>query len=547
VALAGLGDWLMAQGLDYDSDAGRATALALFEAARAAVGDARLGLVSDPELALRLGARLDALPGAGPVALAEAADGEIQRVLSDAALRGLAALGAPRDEVAEWLLGARSLAEAPGAGRRALLARGFTTHEIEAAEAELPFVPRLADAFRPAVIGDGFVRDVLGATPEQLADPALDVLALAGFAEADVLEAEAHALGRDSLAEAEFLSEAQRRALRGASEIDPGAAAAMLAALAPALDAPPVLQVSLPWDAAPDAVPLDARVAARVRRDAPPAAAALELPVVADLPARRETVEPPEERIIERIVERERTRRKLPDRRKGYIQKTRVGGHKVYLHTGEYDDGELGEIFIDMHKEGAAFRSLMNNFAIAVSLGLQHGVPLEEFVDAFVFTRFEPAGPVTGNDSVKSRPRSSTTSSASWGSAIWAARTWPTPTRASSTPTAWARARPRRSRRPIRSRFRTSSPAAFRAARRRTTWCSCRPRAALPAPRRWTPRRSARPAAISPSCAKARPLSAIPAGLALRVYLRTTPAKSQKLPRIKWRRVGVQRTCDRAN
>ncbi len=95
-------------------------------------------------------------------------------------------------------------------------------------------------------------------------------------------------------------------------------------------------------------------------------------------------------------------RRKLPDRRKGYIQKAAVGGHKVYLHTGEYDDGELGEIFIDMHKEGAAFRSLMNNFAISVSLGLQHGVPLEEFVDAFVFTRFEPAGPVTGNDTVKS-------------------------------------------------------------------------------------------------------------------------------------------------
>jgi ribonucleoside-diphosphate reductase alpha chain len=79
-----------------------------------------------------------------------------------------------------------------------------------------------------------------------------------------------------------------------------------------------------------------------------------------------------------------------------------VGGHKVYIHTGEYDDGELGEIFIDMHKEGAAFRSLMNNFAIAISIGLQYGVPLDEFVDAFVFTRFEPAGPVTGNDTVKS-------------------------------------------------------------------------------------------------------------------------------------------------
>lgn len=93
-------------------------------------------------------------------------------------------------------------------------------------------------------------------------------------------------------------------------------------------------------------------------------------------------------------------RTRLPDRRKGYIQKATVGGHKVYLHTGEFDDGELGEIFIDMHKEGAAFRSLMNNFAIAVSLGLQYGVPLDEYVDAFVFTRFEPAGEVTGNDRI---------------------------------------------------------------------------------------------------------------------------------------------------
>ena len=93
-------------------------------------------------------------------------------------------------------------------------------------------------------------------------------------------------------------------------------------------------------------------------------------------------------------------RTRLPDRRKGYIQKASVGGHKVYLHTGEFEDGSLGEIFIDMHKEGAAFRSLMNNFAIATSIGLQYGVPLEEFVDAFVFTRFEPAGAVTGNDRI---------------------------------------------------------------------------------------------------------------------------------------------------
>ena len=107
------------------------------------------------------------------------------------------------------------------------------------------------------------------------------------------------------------------------------------------------------------------------------------------------------QKIVERIVERARDREKIPGRRKGYTQKATVGGHKVYLRTGEYDDGRLGEIFIDMHKEGAAFRSLMNNFAIAISLGLQYGVPLEEYVDAFTFTRFEPAGLVSGNDTIK--------------------------------------------------------------------------------------------------------------------------------------------------
>ena len=110
------------------------------------------------------------------------------------------------------------------------------------------------------------------------------------------------------------------------------------------------------------------------------------------------------EKIVEKVVERivvMRERERMPDRRKGYTQKAVVGGHKVYLRTGEYDDGRLGEIFIDMHKEGAALRSLLNNFAIAVSLGLQYGVPLDEYVDAFTFTRFEPSGPVQGNNSIK--------------------------------------------------------------------------------------------------------------------------------------------------
>jgi ribonucleoside-diphosphate reductase alpha chain len=106
------------------------------------------------------------------------------------------------------------------------------------------------------------------------------------------------------------------------------------------------------------------------------------------------------DKVLERVT-KVRDREKMPDRRKGYTQKAVVGGHKVYLRTGEYDDGRLGEIFIDMHKEGAALRSLLNNFAIAISLGLQYGVPLDEYVEAFTYTRFEPSGDVTGNDQIK--------------------------------------------------------------------------------------------------------------------------------------------------
>ena len=104
------------------------------------------------------------------------------------------------------------------------------------------------------------------------------------------------------------------------------------------------------------------------------------------------------EKIIHRYIAK---RRRLPDRRTGYTQKAKINGQSVYIRTGEYDNEQIGEIFIDMHREGAAVRSLLNCFAISISLGLQHGVPLEEFVDAFVFTRFEPSGMVTGNEKIK--------------------------------------------------------------------------------------------------------------------------------------------------
>ncbi|CAN7165932.1 ribonucleotide reductase [Phenylobacterium sp. LjRoot225] len=415
LGLAGVGDWLAAHGLDYDSEAGRETARELYLAAAAAVracGAPLKGGVAaftDPELSLRLGGGdLAVAPFAGAVTLAQTSDGATVRVLSDAAIRGFAMLGLDAAELRGQLLGRGELRDAPGVDHRALTARGFTGHEIAAAETVLSLVPRLADAFSPAVIGEGFVRDVLGATAEQLADPSLDVLALAGFGEDEIAAAQTYALGCGGVWDAHDLRPDQARVFRTAEDMGEGPRVAMLQAIDPALAAPALLERMLPWDADLAAVrdALACPIPVRVRRAPAPLGLELDLPALTEAPrpaVAREAPPPPlEERVVERIVERDRTRRKLPDRRKGYIQKAGVGGHKVYLHTGEYDDGELGEIFIDMHKEGAAFRSLMNNFAIAVSIGLQYGVPLDEFVDAFVFTRFEPAGEVTGNDSVKS-------------------------------------------------------------------------------------------------------------------------------------------------
>ena len=105
---------------------------------------------------------------------------------------------------------------------------------------------------------------------------------------------------------------------------------------------------------------------------------------------------------LQRFSKQVNDRSKMPDRRKGYIQKVTIGNHKIYLHTGEYDDGKVGEIFIDMNKEGELAKALMNNFAIAISLGLQYGVPLDEFVDAFIETKFEPSGEIHGNDRILS-------------------------------------------------------------------------------------------------------------------------------------------------
>ncbi|WP_298742715.1 TSCPD domain-containing protein [uncultured Brevundimonas sp.] len=353
--------------------------------------------VDDADASLRLG-----LTPLRTVDVFETRDGGVERRLRPSLAAAIARAGGDVGSAERHLLGRRTLVGAPGIDHTALRARGLTDLELEAIETALFQVERLEDAVRAPVLDAGFVRDVLGVGDD--GDESL--LVRLGFTPEAAAEADAWAFGRGDLAAWPEAPEALRPLLA-----DPAAFEARLrAVLEPFSAAPDPTPEDLDWRTSPaqavrvlgEAARAGRRAVRLMRRPAPPGRW-LDLP---DSEPPRERRREPEvravERVVEKVVERDRTRRKLPDRRKGYIQKAAVGGHKVYIHTGEYDDGELGEIFIDMHKEGAAFRSLMNNFAIAISIGLQYGVPLDEFVDAFVFTRFEPAGRVTGNDSIRS-------------------------------------------------------------------------------------------------------------------------------------------------
>ena len=355
--------------------------------------------VDDAEARLRLGrGRLAA------VDVFQTADGEIERRLHPALAAALAAAGGDVQAAERHVFGRRTLVEAPGLDHAALRSLGFTDIELAAIEQALAEAEDFDAVFSAPVLDPGFIRDVLG-----IEDGDGLLLTLLGVSEEAEAAAARWAFGHGDLSGWDGAPPAEAALLA-----DPeGAEAELRRAVEPFSDLADIAPETTHWRATAGQAArligqaaLDGRRAIRLKRAEPPAAPLLTLPAV-ETAARPEPApvrEPPRptERVVERVVERERARRKLPDRRKGYIQKAAVGGHKVYIHTGEYEDGELGEIFIDMHKEGAAFRSLMNNFAIAISIGLQYGVPLDEFVDAFVFTRFEPAGRVTGNDSIRS-------------------------------------------------------------------------------------------------------------------------------------------------
>ncbi|MEL6226957.1 MAG: TSCPD domain-containing protein, partial [Pseudomonadota bacterium] len=306
-------------------------------------------------------------------------------------------------ELAQFLNGASSgsaFQDIAGLTPKRLRDRGFTSEALEKIARALADGLPLSAAFSRWVLGDAFIQDQLHLNPDAYDTDGLALLSAIGLSKKEITDANAVNGQRQGVQLQDILVSAGFT-----PQPDLTAQLELGGAIASQLTVPPVIE--LDSDANPSDVALIAESGLGVlihgRRAPLPDTVREQIKRAVETAnaAEDEHAYTAPEGTLAASNEPPRTSRsRLPDRRKGYIQKATVGGHKVYLHTGEFDDGALGEIFIDMHKEGAAFRSLMNNFAIAISIGLQYGVPLDEFVDAFVFTRFEPAGDVTGNDRI---------------------------------------------------------------------------------------------------------------------------------------------------
>jgi len=342
------------------------------------------------------------------------------------ALRTLGYTEIKIEEIVRYAVGHGSLEQAPGINPKTLRGKGFTEAVIGALEEQIASAFDIRFAFNKWTLGGDFCTRVLGFTTEQLDDVTFDMLAELGFTKDEIEAANVHCCGAMTIEGAPHIQDEHlavfdcatacgrtgKRALSWQSHIK------MMAAAQPFVSGAISKTINMPHNASVEdckaAYEMSWKLALKANalyRDGSKLSQPLAASVFDDIEdddtdILDDIIEAPAaaraplvaERIIERIIAK---RRSLPTRRKGYTQKAIVGGHKIYLRTGEYVDGSIGEIFIDMHKEGAAFRSLMNNFAIAISIGLQYGVPLEEFVDAFTFTRFEPSGIVEGNDTIK--------------------------------------------------------------------------------------------------------------------------------------------------
>ncbi|WP_412562910.1 vitamin B12-dependent ribonucleotide reductase [Thalassobius sp. MITS945101] len=345
-----------------------------------------------------------------------------------AALENLGYGSAQIEKIISYAVGHGTMGNAPGINHTSLIGHGFTSNEIEKVEAALATAFDIRFVFNQWTLGEEFCRNALGIPAEKLTDPSFDLLRHLGFSKADIDLANDHVCGTMTLEGAPHLKEehynifdcANPCGKKGKRYLSVDSHITMMAAAQSFISGAISKTINMPNDATiedckaayelswslgikanalyRDGSKLSQPLAAALIEDDDDAAEILETGTP------QEKAQVLAEKVIEKVVVKELVRshrEKMPERRKGYTQKAVVGGHKVYLRTGEYSDGSLGEIFIDMHKEGAGFRAMMNNFAIAVSVGLQYGVPLEEFVDAFTFTKFEPAGIVQGNDSIK--------------------------------------------------------------------------------------------------------------------------------------------------
>jgi ribonucleoside-diphosphate reductase alpha chain len=347
----------------------------------------------------------------------------INRMVPDA-LRTLGYAEADIAEIIRYAVGHATLRDAPGINHAALKAKGFDDETLSTVEASLESAFDIKFVFNKYTLGEAFCTETLGIARQKLDDLGFDMLAHLGFSRADIDAANTYCTGAMTLEGAPFLKAEHLPVFDCASPcgrigkryLSVDSHIRMMAAAQPFITGAISKTINMANSATVEdcknAYMLSWRLGLKANalyRDGSKLSQPLQAALLDDAGALEEDLadrpmaartEIVAERMVERVMQGV-LRRKLPDRRKGYTQKAIVGGHKVYLRTGEYEDGKLGEIFIDMHKEGAAFRAMMNNFAIAISVGLQYGVPLEEFVEAFTFTRFEPSGMVEGNETIK--------------------------------------------------------------------------------------------------------------------------------------------------
>ncbi len=355
------------------------------------------------------------------------AGGGYFKIVNQSVEAALRRLGYSEEHIAAietYAKGTGTLEGAPHINRATLRAKGFDDEALAKIEASLLGAFELPFVFNHYVLGEEFCTTKLGVSSEHLNDFSFSLLRDGlGFTNQQIEEASAHICGRMTVEGAPYLKDEHLAVFDcatpcgkyGSRYIRPLAHIEMMAAAQPFISGAISKTINLPqtatiadvkeayqysWERMLKAVALY-RDGSKLSQ---PLAASYDLggdsPEEDVVTSQQPFTQPMQvaEKIVYRYIAK---RRRMPERRSGYTQKAVIGGHKVYLRTGEYEGGQIGEIFIDMHKEGAAFRSLMNNFAIAISLGLQHGVPLEEFVEAFTFTRFEPNGPVVGHDHIK--------------------------------------------------------------------------------------------------------------------------------------------------